>query len=94
MPEITAQPDLYEIRIKGHLAPRWAEWFAGLAITHTASGETILIGPIEDQAALHGVLAKIRDLNLVLIAVNRIETDITRGSQEPPGSACESRADA
>ena len=69
----TTQPDYYVIRVKGHLAPRWAEWFAGLTMTHTPSGETILSGPIEDQAALHGVLAKVRDLNLTLIAVNRIE---------------------
>ena len=69
----TTQPDYYVIRVKGHLAPRWAEWFAGLMMTHTPSGETILSGPIEDQAALHGVLAKVRDLNLTLIAVNRIE---------------------
>jgi hypothetical protein len=66
------KPDLYEIRVQGHLAPRWAAWFAGLTMTYTASGETVLAGPIEDQAALHGVLAKVRDLNLTLIAVNRI----------------------
>jgi hypothetical protein len=66
------QPTCYEIRIKGHLGRRWAEWFVGLTMTHTASGETTLSGPIEDQAALHGVLNKIRDLNLTLIAVNEI----------------------
>ena len=73
MSEPIIQPSHYEIRIKGHLALRWAEWFAGLTMTHTASGETVLSGPIEDQAALHGVLTKVRDLNLTLIAVNRIE---------------------
>jgi len=73
MSEPTAQPGYYVIRIEGHLAPRWADTFAGLTMTHTASGETILAGPIEDQAALHGVLARVRDLNLTLIAVNRIE---------------------
>jgi hypothetical protein len=73
MPESTNQPDCYEIRVKGHLASRWAEYFAGLTMIHTPSGETILSGPIEDQAALHGVLSKVRDLNLTLIAVNRIE---------------------
>jgi hypothetical protein len=77
MLEIAAQPDLYEIRVKGYLAPRWSELFAGLAMTHTTSGETILSGPIEDQAALHGVLAKVRDLNLTLIAVNRMERECT-----------------
>jgi hypothetical protein len=72
MSESTSQAGLYVIRVKGHLAPRWAGWFEGLAMTYTAGGETVLSGPIEDQAALHGVLAKIRDLNLILIAVNRI----------------------
>ena len=72
MPDTKTQPDTYVIRVQGHLAPRWAEWFAGLTMTHTASGETILSGPIEDQAALHGVLIKVRDLNLTLIAVNKI----------------------
>lgn len=73
MSEPTIQPDHYVIRVKGHLAPRWAEWFAGMTMTHTESGETILSGPIPDQAALHGVLAKVRDLNLTLVSVNRIE---------------------
>jgi hypothetical protein len=72
-PEATVQPGHYVIRVKGHLAPRWAEWFEGLTMTYTASGETILSGPIADQAALHGVLDKVRDLNVVLISVNRIE---------------------
>ena len=73
MSEAPVQPGHYVIRIKGHLAPRWAAWFEGLAMTHTASGETILSGPIADQAALHGVLDKVRDLNVELISVNRIE---------------------
>jgi len=72
MSESPSQAGQYVTRVKGHLAPRWAGWFDGLTITHTAGGETVLSGPIEDQAALHGVLAKIRDLNLILIAVNRI----------------------
>jgi len=74
MPESTNQPDYYEFRVKGHLASRWAEYFAGLTMIYTPSGETILSGPIEDQAALHGVLSKVRDLNLTLIAVNRISS--------------------
>ena len=68
----TIDPGHYVIRVKGHIASRWADWFEGLTLTHTASGDTILSGPIEDQAALHGVLAKVRDLNLPLIAVNRV----------------------
>ena len=75
MSQHTTQASYYVIRVQGNLAPRWADWFAGLTMTHTAGGETVLSGKIEDQAALHGVLAKVRDLNLVLIAVNRVEDD-------------------
>jgi len=60
----------YEIRVEGHLAADWSDWFEGLTVCQEASGETILSGSL-DQAALHGVLAKIRDLGLVLVAVNR-----------------------
>ena len=73
MSESTAQPNFYEIRVQGHLAPRWSESFAGLTMTYTESGETILSGPIEDQAALHGLLDRVRDLNVTLISVNRVE---------------------
>jgi hypothetical protein len=73
MSENTAQPIPYEIRVKGHLAPRWSESFVGMKIAYTESGETILSGPIEDQAALHGMLGRIRDLNLTLISVNQME---------------------
>jgi len=59
----------YEIRVKGHLDGCWSEWFDGLTITNLESGETVLCGEIVDQAALHGVLSKVRDLNLLLIAV-------------------------
>ncbi len=67
------QPDQYAIRVNGHLDPRRWEWFEGLTLTLLDSGETLLSGPVADQAALHGLLAKIRDLNLTLISVNRIE---------------------
>jgi hypothetical protein len=70
-----AQPERYVIRIKEHLDPHWSEWFEGLTLTHTESGETILSGPIVDQAALHGLLVRVRDLNLTLISVIRIESD-------------------
>jgi len=60
----------YEIRVEGHLAADWSDWFAGLTIRHEASGETVLSGSL-DQAALHGILTKIRDLGLVLVAVSR-----------------------
>lgn len=68
--------DRYVIRVKGHLAPRWSEWFEGLTITPTESGETLLFGLIQDLAALHGLLARIRDLNLTLVSVNRVEPGI------------------
>jgi hypothetical protein len=60
----------YEIRVEGHLTADWSDWFTGLTVRQEANGETILSGPL-DQAALHGVLAKVRDLGLVLVAVNR-----------------------
>jgi hypothetical protein len=63
----------YEIRIKGHLDERWSAWFSGLAITHPVEGETLLAGPVRDQAALHGVLAQIRDLGLSLLSINQSE---------------------
>jgi len=61
----------YEIRLKGHLAARWADWFDGLTLTQESDGTTVLSGSVVDQAALHGVLGKVRDLGLPLIAVRR-----------------------
>jgi len=61
----------YEIRVKGHLDVRWADWFDGLTLTRESDGTTVLRGSVVDQAALHGVLGKVRDLGLPLIAVNR-----------------------
>jgi hypothetical protein len=68
------EPDHYEIRIKGHLDSRRAQWFEGLTMTQLPDGETVLFGPIVDQAALHGVLSKIRDLGLLLLSVKRLES--------------------
>ena len=65
------RPCIYEIRVEGHLTDRWSSWFEGLAIHNDASGETTLSGLLSDQAALFGVLNKIRALNLVLISVYR-----------------------
>ena len=59
----------YEIRLKGHLDDKWADWFEGLTITRADNGETLLSGPVVDQAALHGLLRKVRDLGMVLISV-------------------------
>ena len=64
----------YEIRIQGHLDQQWSEWFEGLAISYDADDNTVLRGPLVDEAALHGVLIKVRDLTLPLLAVNRVET--------------------
>ena len=64
---------LYEIRVKGHLADRWAGRFEGLTITLEEDGVTLLTGPVVDQAALHGLLRKVRDLGMLLLSVNRVE---------------------
>ncbi len=69
----------YEIRIKGHLDSHWSEWFDGLAITYGDRGETILSGPVPDQAALHGLLNKIRDLGPPLLSVNLVERPTAKG---------------
>ena len=64
---------IYEIRVQGHLDQRWSAWFDGLTMTYDADGNTVLRGPLVDEAALHGVLIKVRDLTLPLLAVNRVE---------------------
>jgi hypothetical protein len=61
--------EYYEIKVRGHLDPRWSEWFAGLKLTHVDESETLLAGPLPDQAALYGLLERIRDLNLTLLSV-------------------------
>lgn len=66
-------PARYQIRIKGRLDRQWATWFAGLTITYEQDGETLLTGPVADQAALYGLLRKVRDLGLPLLAVHRLQ---------------------
>jgi len=66
------QPMVYQIRIKGHLGPQWTDWFGGVTITLEDDGETLLTCPVEDQAALHGLLRKIRDLGMPLISAIRV----------------------
>jgi hypothetical protein len=66
----------YHIRIKGHLAAHWAEWFDGMTITQLHNGETLIEGPVVDQAALHGMLNHIRDLGLPLLAVDRVDSSV------------------
>jgi hypothetical protein len=68
---------LYEIRVKGHLDQHWSAWFDGMTITNEANGDTAISGPVVDQAALHGLLIKVYNLNLTLISVLSIETDTT-----------------
>jgi hypothetical protein len=65
-------PRIYQIRLEGHLGRQWMEWFDGLAITLTEAGDTLLTGPVVDQAALHGLLKKVRDLGLPLLSVIQI----------------------
>ena len=67
-----SEPLIYQIRLKGQLGSEWAEWFGALTITLADNGETLLTGPVIDQAALYGVLKRIRDLGLPLISVNRV----------------------
>lgn len=64
-----------EIRLKGHLDARWAAWFDGMSLTHETDGTTIIQGPVIDQAALHGLLRKVRDVGLPLVSVIHVEPD-------------------
>ncbi len=68
-------PVIYQIKIKGHLEEHWAEWFEEMTFTHEKDGTTTLHGPLSDQAALHSILRKIRDLNLQLISVKQVKLD-------------------
>ena len=72
LPEYYDGSGLYEIRIKGHLEARWADRFEGLAITLEENGNTLLAGPVTDQAALHGLLKKVRDLGMPLVSVGPV----------------------
>jgi hypothetical protein len=74
------EPGLYEIRIKGHLDDRWADWFGGLTITLEENGDTLLTGPAVDQAALYGLLRKVRDLGMPLLSVIRVKPGQADGS--------------
>lgn len=69
---LSQQQECYEIQVKGHLDSHWSDWFDGFVITYKADGTTVLSGPVADQAALHGLLARVRDLGLPLLAVRRI----------------------
>ena len=73
--EDRAEAGRYEIRLTGHLDARWAAWFDGLTVSHEGDGTTLISGPIADQAALHGLLQRVRDLGLPLVSVTRVEAD-------------------
>ena len=73
LPEYHDEPGLYEIRLKGHLNNRWADWFEGLTITLEDQGDTLLTGLVVDQAALHGLLKRVRDLGMPLVSVSPVE---------------------
>jgi hypothetical protein len=75
---------VYEIRLKGHLEARWVKWFDGMAITLEEDGDTLLTGPVIDQAALHGLLKKVRDLGMPLVSVSPVEPapPITLGTDQ------------
>jgi len=81
----SSQPLVYQIRLKGHLDNQWTDWFDGLTITLEEAGNTLLTGPVVDQAALHGLLKKVRDLGMPLVSVNLVQCNITnpeRSKQE------------
>jgi hypothetical protein len=81
-----SQHQCYEIRLKGHLDDQWSEWFEGLTITLEEDGDTLLIGPVVDQAALHGLLKKVRDLGMSLVSVNFVNpgrAKLRRSNRKP-----------
>jgi hypothetical protein len=81
------QPMIYQIRVKGHLSHEWAAWFEGLTITLEGDGDTLLSGPVVDQAALHGLLKKVRDLGLPLVSVSPVEPgQADTPDVKPPGT--------
>lgn len=74
----------YEIRVRGHLGPRWAARFEGMTLTREGDGTTVIHGPVVDQAALHGLLARVRDLGIPLLSVTRVEPDQPRTPTSEP----------
>ena len=79
-----SRPPVYQIRVRGHLGLQWTDWFGGLAITLEANGDTLLTGPVVDQAALHGLLRRVRDLGLPLLAVIRLapgDAEVSAGNE-------------
>ena len=80
-------PDRYEVRVKGHLAGRWAAWFDGLTLTPENDGTTLIEGPVVDQAALHGLLQKVRDTGMPLVSVEQVEPAPPASSTTTPDNS-------
>src|SRR5262245_27152302 len=83
----TSQPMVYQIRVKSHLGSNWTDWFGGLTITLEEDGNTLLTGTVVDQAALYGVLKKVRDLGMPLISVNLLDAGEAGVQQENENKA-------
>lgn len=81
-----SQPVVYQIRIKGHLACEWTNWFGGLSITLEDNGDTLLSGPVIDQAALYGLLKKVRDLGMPLVSVIPVEPSQKEATEVKPSN--------
>lgn len=79
----SGRPMIYQIKIKGHLGHEWTDWFEGLTITPQNDGDTLLTGPVADQAALYGLLKKVRDLGVPLISVMRAEKNVRSVRKSP-----------
>ena len=79
-----SRPPVYQIRIEGHLGPQWTDWFGGLTVTPEDTGDTLLTGPVADQAALHGLLRRVRDLGLPLLSVMHVEADQAQETNTTP----------
>jgi hypothetical protein len=79
------QPVLYQIKIKGHLGSQWTDWFEGLTVTLEEDGHTLLTGPVVDQAALHGLLKKVRDLGMPLVSVIQVKFNETHPYRSKKG---------
>jgi len=78
---------IYQVRLKGHLGEEWADWFGGLDIVLDENGEMLITGPVLDQAALHGLLRKVRDLGLTLVSVNSVDPNQTDSLEAKPLNA-------
>lgn len=82
MDTANTKAQVYEIRLQGHLATRWVMWFEGMTITQEENGDTLLRGSVADQAALHGLLKRVRDIGMPLLAVNRVPCNELQQSEQ------------